>query len=76
MISLQTELQKDVSNFIVKLRVVQKIRFTTLPTLTAGQRQTCYFDQKAPKARTEESQLSHIHDVDAIDRTVLILWIK
>lgn len=38
MILLQTESQKDVSNFVVKLRVVQKIRFTT--TLIAGQRQT------------------------------------
>lgn len=36
MVSLQTELQKDVNNFIVKLRVVQKIRFTT--PLRAGQR--------------------------------------
>lgn len=39
MISLQTELQKDVSVSKEKLRLVQKIEFTT--TQMAGQGQSC-----------------------------------
>lgn len=39
MISLQTELQKDVSISKEKLRLVQKIEFTT--TQMAGQGQSC-----------------------------------
>lgn len=48
---------------------MQKIRFTT-----TCRPKTDLFYQKAPKAKTEDSQLFQIHDVGAVDRIVLVPW--